>query len=502
MNARLARRRDRLKWLIPALLLAAVLGAVAWWMNSRRPVSTLPVQTETAARRTITVTVEATGTVEPVDIVEIKSKASGQIVTMPVEVGSKVSQGDLLAQIDQRDVQNEYDQARAALVAAEAQARISLAQKQRADGLYGEQVITVDEFETATLAAANADAALVKARTNVDLARQRLEEATVQAPIAGTVIEQLATSGQVISSATSSASGGTALLRMADLGRIQVRALVSETDIGQIRPGQSVTVTMDAYPDRPFSGTVEKVEPQAVVQQSVTMFPVLVAVRNDSGQLLPGMNGEIAVLVAQRDDVLAVPVDAVRSARELPTVAAVLGADAEVTRAQLAAGSSRQGAGPARADSLGPARPRERMPAGRAIASPGKATAGSSRNAGVRGFAGASGPDFPGADLPSPPPEFTGEESPVTPDPNAARAVLLSTGKGFEARRVRVGLSDFDYSEILSGVREGEHVVLLSVAEVQAKRTQEQSHVKERMSSAMPGTPPPGGPPLGGGGGR
>src|SRR4029079_1428530 len=136
-----------------------------------------------------------------------------------------------------------------------------------------------------------------------DLARQRLEDATVSAPITGTILSKTVSAGQVISSATSSSSGGTSMLTMADLTRIRLRAMVSETDIGSVRPGQAANVTVDAFPQRPFRGVVEKVEPQAVVQQSVTLFPVLISIANEGGLLLPGMNGEVSMLTAEHDDV-------------------------------------------------------------------------------------------------------------------------------------------------------------------------------------------------------
>jgi HlyD family secretion protein len=152
---------------------------------------------------------------------------------------------------------------------------VSEAQKKRADDLFAQRITTAQEHETALIDFANAQAAVIRARTSLDLAQQRLDDATVRAPGAGTVIEKTVSLGQVITSATNSASGGSILLKMADLTRVRMRALFNETDIGNVRPGQQTTVRVDAYPDRPFTGTVEKIEPQAVVQQSVTMFPVL-----------------------------------------------------------------------------------------------------------------------------------------------------------------------------------------------------------------------------------
>src|SRR5437867_5678002 len=328
-------RRAAMRPLVLVLVGLAAVAAVLVVRGSRHRSGTQEIMAVPVERRDIALTIEATGTVEPIDLVEVKSKASGQIVRMPVQVGSVVRRGDLLAQIDPRDVQNQYSQALAALQAAQARVDISLIQKKRSDDLFVGQVITADEHESATLDYANAQAALVKARTDLDLARQRREDATVRAPIEGTVLDQAVSSGQVISSATSSASGGTTLLHMADLAKIRLRALVGETDIGNVQPGQTATVTVDAFPQRTFTGRVEKIEPQAVVQQSVTMFPVLISISNEERVLLPGMNGEVAMLVDRHDGVPAVPLDAVRSVRELPVAAAALGLDPDSVRMQV-----------------------------------------------------------------------------------------------------------------------------------------------------------------------
>ena len=184
--------------------------------------------------------------------------------------------GDLLAQIDPRDVQSRYDQADASLKAALAGRAVADTQLAREEALFKQGVITATERETAVLGAANADAALVSARTNVDLAAINLADATVRAPITGTVIEKDVSVGTVIASATASFGGGTTLLVMADLSTVQDSVLVNESDIGNVKAGQKASVRVDAYPNRVFQGTVEKIAPQATVQQSVTMFPVFI----------------------------------------------------------------------------------------------------------------------------------------------------------------------------------------------------------------------------------
>src|SRR2546428_7263713 len=122
---------------------------------------------------------------------------------MPVHVDTFVPKAVYHAQVEPRDVQNQYEQARAALRAAQAKVDISRAQKARSDGLYAKQVITADEHETATLDYANAQAALVKARADLDIARHRCDDATVRAPITGTILVQPIADGQVINSSTS-----------------------------------------------------------------------------------------------------------------------------------------------------------------------------------------------------------------------------------------------------------------------------------------------------------
>jgi HlyD family secretion protein len=516
---------------IPSLLVAAAaVLAIAYARGAFRHATTAAsVPFEAVERRDITVTVEATGTVEPINLIEVKSKASGQIIRMPVDIGSVVRPGQLLVQIDSSDVRNQYDQAFATLQAAKAKVEVSTAQKKRSDSLYEQQITTADEHEAAVLDLANAQSALVGARTNLDIARQRLADATVRAPIAGTILDKPVSVGTVISSATSSVSGGTTLLQMADLRMIRVRALVSETDIGNVKPDQAATVQVDAFPNRPFHGVVEKIEPQSVVQQSVTMFPVLISISNEEGLLLPGMNGEVTVLVQERDGVPSVSLDAIRTMREIPTVAAALGMDADSVRAQVqaqmmaraggargngGAGGTNGTGGPggaggaglagvqvaqagqadpggrtgARADSTrgrGEGTGRwgrsgggwNRQRAGAGGGTGGGFAGGSGSARGVSGGAAAGGNGGTGRG-------GSGRQSQI---------VFVQTPQGLEPRVVRIGVSNFDYAEILDGLVEGDQVALLSVAELQAKRNQNMSNIRQRMGGAVPG--------VGGGGG-
>ena len=544
--------------------------------------ASVPIPLAAVERRDIVVDASATGAVEPINVVEVKSKSSGQITKMPVETGTLVKPGDLIVQVDTRDVKNQYDQSLADVRAAEAKLQVSDAQKKRSDDLFQGRIITAQEHETAALDYANAVAALVRARTNLDLAQQRLEDATVRAPISGTVIEKTVSLGQVITSATSSFGGGTTLIKMADLNQVRVRALVTEADIGAIQAGMTATVTVDAYPDRPFRGSVEKIEPQAVVQQSVTMFPVLVTISNLEGLLRPGMNGEVSILIDRRENVLAVPNDAIRNLRESATAASALGLNPDSVQAQIRAqmasmggGMGGQGGRPGanatpsggtpnvsrgevmlvseqgqdgqqpngrqlpdvsdkdcdavkatfakhpdaeqklagfrsrvqsgeldfqavRAESqkiyesigldprvAGACRMRERQ---RASGDSGRAGGRQSANAGQRGGSGSQG------DRGFVPEKGGGVSTPVQagefPSRRARPSLVFVAENGvYKPRIIRLGVANFDYTEVLGGLKEGEQVALLAAAAMQAKREEQNNRI--RSMGGVPGMSQP-----------
>src|SRR6202030_2527593 len=183
-----------------ALALVITLGACKRSTDPAVVIETAPVE-----RRSIVLSAQANGTVEPIDIVEVKSKASGTIIKMPVDVGSVVKTGDLLVQIDPRTVQNAYTQAAADLASATVSRAVALAQRDRSAELYKEKIITATEMEAATVAFSNADASVIKARTNLSTAKLQLEDATITAPTNGTVISRPVSAGAAITSASTAA---------------------------------------------------------------------------------------------------------------------------------------------------------------------------------------------------------------------------------------------------------------------------------------------------------
>ncbi|MFC1791679.1 efflux RND transporter periplasmic adaptor subunit, partial [Gemmatimonadota bacterium] len=243
-------------------LLSVATGACGRGEASEAPA----IQAAPVVRQDMRITAEATGSVEPVRVVEVKSKASGEVLRLYVDIGDEVQPGTLLAEIDPRDVANAFEQAVADLEVANARADISENQLARSTQLFEAGVITQQEMESQRLDFANSRASLQKAETNKMLAELRVEDVTIRAPAAGTILSRNVEEGTVIQSASSSVSGGTALFVMANLQEVQIRTLVDETDMGQIRAGQEASIQVEAFPGRSFPGVVEKIEPQAVNQ--------------------------------------------------------------------------------------------------------------------------------------------------------------------------------------------------------------------------------------------
>ena len=446
-------------------------------------------------RRDIIVNAQAAGAIQADTTVEVKSKASGEVLQLHAETGQLIKQGTLLVHIDPRNARNALAQAQGNLTVARAKLTNATSQKRRADELFQTQAITQEEHETALLDYADAQSQVVNARVAVDNARIQLEDTDVRAPVTGTIIELDIERGTVIASATSNVSGGTTLLKMANLDLIQVNTLVDETDVGKIQPGQDATVTVDAFPNRTFEGSVLKIEPQAQVQQNVTVFPVLVRIHNENGLLRPGMNTEVEVHVGQRDSVLAVPNAALRTQRDVASAAGVLGLSPADVQKELAASAnqaaSSEGASPRMDSAAAGARDTTRRGPGdstrrfagdsaRACGRPGGAGAQRQRGSGGQGGFGGQGGGQRGAG---------GLRRSGGTDASGGRYIVFVKRNGRPTPVwIRTGLTDLDYSEVIRGVAQGDSVYVLPSASL----VQSQQDLKQRVNQITGGGGVPG----------
>ena len=383
--------------------------------------------------RDIVVSASAAGVIEPITLVEVKSKASGEIVEVRVDEGDEVRRGQLLVRVDPRIPVNAVVQAEADSVVARAELDNAEAQLERAEALHQTQAITDLEYEAAKLARASAYAALVRARRALEDAKIAYEDTEVRAPIAGVVLGRPVEVGSVIASASRDVGGGAVLLRMASLDTVQVRALVDETDIGMIRPGMPVTITVAAYPNRPFRGDVQRIGAEAVVEQNVTMFPVLIRIANRESLLRPGMNAEVEIHIGEVRDALAVPNAALRPPDELAPAAELLGLSPADLHRQV--------------------RATEQPP-------PGAQAGGTSRSA--------------AADRPPDRRLFGGEYVVFVRRDGAPRAV-----------RVRTGLTDFAYTAVVAGLRPGDSVFILPTAGMLEEEQRRQDWIRQRVGGPL-----------------
>ncbi len=502
----------RIRVLAPAVLAVLTLGC------KEKPKAVV-YQAVPVEKRSIIVSARASGTIQPDTVVEVKSKASGEILDMKVETGQVVQRGQLLVRVDQRTPKNTLDQAAADLDVAKARFDNAEAQRKRSDELFKSQSISQEEHETAILAVANAKAAVVGAQVAAENARIAMEDTDVLAPINGTIISKSVERGQVISSPTRDVGGGTVLLKMADLNLVQVKTLVDETDIGKIHAGLRATVTVDAYPNQPFEGEVLKIEPLAETLQNVTMFPVLIRIQNQDGKLRPGMNSDVEIHIGQRDNVLAVPNASLRTPRDVSSAAQVLGipdarlktllAAAEKQRDSLRAtlAANTPGRDSAKTDTVGKVDPAAKKPAGNTMTTPdgrqvmlppgvteaqvrdlmrkrfsgGQLSADESatmqkvmaafRAGGGGGFGGGrqrnGGSDF----------QFGGDY-----------IVFVTRSGGPTPVYIRTGLTDLDYSEVVRGLSEKDSVMVLPSASL----VQSQQDMKNRFQQMTGGGGVPG----------
>ena len=273
-------------------------------------------------------TVEASGTVEAISSIEIKSKASGEILFLGAEIGDFIKKGEVLARIDQRTPQNNLEQASADLDVAKVRLANAESQFLRSEKLHKEGSISDKAFEDAQEAFSSAKSQYVRSNVFLENAKISLDDTLVRSPIDGTIISRAAEVGQVITSPTSAVGGGTLLMEMADLNKVRVRALIDEIDIGKINIGQEVTLRVSAYRDRKFTGVVSKIEPQAKEDQNVTTFPVLIDIENRDNLLLIGMNTDVEIEIIKEEVALALPAGSLRTRKDVRSVAMLLGLSA------------------------------------------------------------------------------------------------------------------------------------------------------------------------------
>ena len=291
---------------------------------------------ESVATKQLELSIEASGIIEAISSVEIKSKASGEILYLGAEVGDLVKKGSILGQIDQRTPKNILDQAMSDLDASKVRLENAKSQFERGKELHANASISDKDFEDIQESFAQAKSTLVRTEVSYENAKIALDDTIVRSPVQGTIISRPVEVGQVISSPTSAVGGGTILMTMADLSKVRVRALVDEIDVGKVSIGQIVSIKVAAYRDKEFFGVVSKIEPQAKIEQNVTTFPVLIDIDNDENLLLLGMNTDVVIEVLNKEVSLSTPTMSLRTRKDIYSAAGILNISKNTVDAFLA----------------------------------------------------------------------------------------------------------------------------------------------------------------------
>lgn len=316
-------RRLRLALLLGLL----VAGAGAWWwMAGGKAPPTVGYRTEPLTRDTLVVKVSATGNLVPTTQVEVGSELSGIVRAVLVEDDDRVSRGQVLAELDMALFEDAVNRSRAAVAVAEAglkQAEASLAEAsarlarfEEVRELSGGKVPSATEMDTAeaNLARARADAASAKAaiaqaRALLRSEQTNLERCRIRSPIDGVVLERAVEPGQTVAA---SLQAVTLFTLAEDLSRMELRVDVDEADVGQVRPDQEVSFTVDAWPGRRFEARIVRVGFNAKNEEGVVSYPAVLSVDNSDLSLRPGMTGTAEITVLTREDALLVPNAALR----------------------------------------------------------------------------------------------------------------------------------------------------------------------------------------------
>jgi HlyD family secretion protein len=296
------------KWLWLTVGAVVVLGGGFLLLNNGSS-DKITYRTAKADRGDIAVVISATGTLQAVTTVQVGSQVSGTIAKLYADFNTRVKEGQLLAQLDPTFLQATVNEQRANVDRALAQVNEAQRNFQRTADLFSKALVSQADMDAATTALESAKASLAQAKAALERAEVNLRYATIKAPISGVVISRNVDVGQTVAA---SLQAPTLFTIAQDLRKMQVQASVDEADIGSVQVGQPVTFRVDAYPEQAFKGVVSQIRLAPVITQNVVTYTVIIDVDNADLKLMPGMTATVSIEVASKDDVLRVPVQAIR----------------------------------------------------------------------------------------------------------------------------------------------------------------------------------------------
>ncbi len=277
-------------WLIIAIIV--IIGILVVFFLKREK-KELTFNTTTVHEETVQTIVTATGYVQPVDKVDVGTQVSGVIEKLYVDFNSQVKKGELIAELDKSTLSEKVTQANASLTSAKSDLTYAQQNYNRTKQLYDAKAATQADYEQAVNSLAQSKTGLANAQANLHQAQVNLGYAEIYSPIDGVILNRAINEGQTVAS---SFSTPTLFTIAKDLKKMQVEADVDEADIGQIKLGQKVTFTVDAYPDDLFEGTVHQIRLQAIVTSNVVTYTVIIEAPNPDEKLYPGMTASVNII--------------------------------------------------------------------------------------------------------------------------------------------------------------------------------------------------------------
>ncbi len=294
-------------WLVVGVL--AVVAVAAWMLSGKKKKEEVTFATEKVAPANLQNSVTATGTIEPVTSVTVGTQVSGIVSKLYVDYNSVVKKGQVIAELDKTNLISQLNTAKANLASAQSKLNYETANYKRYKSLYQKGLVSADDYENAQLTYKQASEQLATCKEEVQRAQTNLGYATITSPIDGVVLSKSVEEGQTVAASFSTPE----LFTIAqDLTNMQVVADVDEADIGDVKNGERVSFTVDAYPDDTFEGTVTQVRQEATTTNNVVTYEVVISAPNADLKLKPGLTANVTIFTAERKNVLSVPSKALR----------------------------------------------------------------------------------------------------------------------------------------------------------------------------------------------
>ena len=300
--------KKRTKIILALLALLIVAGIIATVANKGKN-EVINFQTAQVEPGEISTTITATGTIEPVKTVDVGTQVSGIVKRLYVDYNSVVRRGQVIAELDRTNLLSDLSSMQARLRSAQIELDYQKKNYARYAELKQKDLVSLQEYDVALENYRKAQESVRIAQQDVARAKTNLSYATVYSPIDGVVIGKSVEEGQTVASSFSTPS----ICRIAkDLTDMQCIAKVDEADIGEVREGQRVTFTVDAYPDDVFSGSVKQVRQNPVTTNNVVTYEVVISAPNADLKLKPGLTANITIYTLERSGVMSVPAAALR----------------------------------------------------------------------------------------------------------------------------------------------------------------------------------------------